>query len=317
VELHPDSHPTKLWFQIHPHLASITEPQSFQKTTHLILVDTVDDLRSDSVSQNAREHCRMLATTRRYVGLIPGEHSSGGRRRLGRLSKQGPDISSPSQSGEREMERSRNRQNATPIDWEWLLIRMADAKVFGYRFRVPHERIAIAWFDLLALQGQSLARLDARFIAGKRIEPLVLFVGHRHRGLSRVDASRNRSLFMRFVNDQNRYDRDSSSDSYNYADDLPGCDTTNWFAVRCARPEDAWGLRLRRRAGNEIEHDEDCSGGSDPHGSAEISHRHAPSLVMVGVTRGPDLAFRGGLDLVPMNLQFLRHSNGLLACERR
>lgn len=182
------------------------------------------------------------------------------------------------------MERSRNRQNATPIDWAWLLIRMADAKVFGYRFRVPHERIGIAWFDLLALQGQSLARLDACYIAGKRIEPLVLFVGHRHRGLSRVDASLDRSLFVRFVNDQNRYDRDSSSDSYNYADDLPGCDTTNWFAVRCARPEDAWGLRRRRRADNEIEHDEGYSGDSDPRGSLEISRRHAPSLVMVGVT---------------------------------
>jgi hypothetical protein len=317
VELHPDSHPTKLWLQLHPHLAVITEPQSLQKTTHLILVDTVDDLRSDSVSQNAREPCRVLATPRRYVGLIPSEHSSVGQQRLGRLSKQGPHISSPSQSGERETERSRNRENATPLAWEWLLIRMADAKVFRYRFRVPHERLGIAGFDLLALQAQSLARFDACYIAGKHIEPLVLVVGYRHRGLSRVDASRNRSLFMRFVNDQNRYDRDSSSDSYNYADDLPGCDTANWFAVRCARPEDAWGLRLRRRAGNEIEHDEDCSGGSDPHGSAEISHRHAPSLVMVGVTRGPDLAFRGGLDLVPMNLQCLRHSNGLLACERR
>lgn len=60
MELRPDFHPTKLWLQLHPHLAFITEPQSLQKTTHSILVDTVDDLGSDSVSQNAREHCRML-----------------------------------------------------------------------------------------------------------------------------------------------------------------------------------------------------------------------------------------------------------------
>jgi hypothetical protein len=46
--LHPDLHTRGLVLPLHPHLAVTTEPQSLQQTTHLILVDAVDNRRSES-----------------------------------------------------------------------------------------------------------------------------------------------------------------------------------------------------------------------------------------------------------------------------
>jgi hypothetical protein len=87
-----------------------------------------------------------------------------------------------------------------------MRLRLTGAEVLGFLVYLPGERCARALrVHFFAMQGKSIARLDVCRVASQGVNPFVFFVRHAHPVRSRGDASRNRSLFPRFVNDYHCY----------------------------------------------------------------------------------------------------------------